>query len=187
MQTGYVGLLEFYYYELDKSDYKGKQGVELESHCENILIEKHLTHKGQMKIDKLIGQLTSGDTLVICSLKFLASNRKFLYKRIKAIEDKGITLKVLDMEENTFSAHIKAIEGFNTHISGMRVKKGAYNARHNKAYKVGRQRTILESDREVIRLKRSPKVAGVKPLTPTELAEEYKCSRQTIYNILKGN
>ncbi len=187
MQTGYVGLLEFYYYELDKSDYKGIQVVELENHCENILIEEHLTHKGNMKIDKLIGQLTTGDTLVICSLKFLASNRKFLYKRIKAIEDKGITLKVLDMKEDTFSAHIKAIEAFNTHISGMRVKKGAYNARLNKAYKVGRHKVISESKRKEIRLKRYPKIAGVKPLTAPELAEEYKCSRQTIYNILKGN
>lgn len=187
MQTGYIGLLELDRYELGEHDYHEIQAKKLKNLCEDILIEKHISYNGKMKIDHLIDQLTNGDTLIICSLKFLAHNRDKLHSRLKAIEDNCIKLKVLDMKEDTFSAHIKAFMEFNTYISGMRVKKGAYIARFDKAYKVGRQIAVSKCDRQEIIRKRNTKIAGVKRPTVTELAKYYKCSRQTIYNILKGN
>ncbi|WP_114325981.1 recombinase family protein [Candidatus Colwellia aromaticivorans] len=187
MQTGYIGLLELQNYELGEFDYKEMQAKKLKNHCENTSVEKHIAYNGKMEIDHLIDRLTNGDTLVICSLKFLAHNRDILYDRIKAIEDNSITLKVLDMEESTFSSHIKAFMAFNTYISGMRVKKGAHKARFYKAYKAGRKIAVSEQDRQEVIRKRTIKISGVKQPTVTELAEYYKCSRQTIYNILKGN
>lgn len=187
MQTGYAGLLELYNYELVKRDYIDEQVMELKGHCKNIIIEKNMSYRGAMEIDKLISRLTKNSTLIICSLKFLAANKESLYERMKAIEDNEINLKVLDMKENTLSTHFKAFMEFNTYISGMRVKKGAYQAKHFKAYKPGRRRTISDDIRKEIIIKRNTKIVGVKKPTANELALEYKCSRQTIYNILRGN
>lgn len=187
MQTGYAGLLELYDYELVKRDYVGEQVMELEKHCKEIQIEKHMSYRGHMEIDKLITRLTTGSTLIICSFKFLAANKEVLLKRMKAIEEKGINLNVLDLGENTLSALFKAFMEYNSYISGMRVKKGAYEARYFKAYKPGRRRTITNDIRREIILKMNTQIAGVKKPTAKELALEYKCSRQTIYNILKGN
>lgn len=187
MQTGYVGLLELSRYELGEHDYESEQMMKLKNHYDDVVIEKDISYNGSMKIDKLIQQLTFGDVLIICNLKFLAINRSLLHDRIKSMEDKGITLKVIDMKGDTLSSHIKAIEAFNTYISGMRVKKGAYKARHTKSYKVGRQISVSVSDRKDIIRKKNTKISGVKQPSVTELAKYYKCSRQTIYNILKGN
>ena len=187
MQTGYVGLLELDGYELGRHDYESEQIMKLENHYDDIVIERDISYNGGMRIDKLIQRLTIGDILIVCSLKFLAINRSLLHDRIKSMEDKGITLKVLDMEKETFSSHIKAIEAFNTYISGMRVKKGAYKARHTKSYKVGRQISVSVNDRIDIIRKKNMNISGVKQPSVIDLAKEYKCSRQTIYNILKGN
>lgn len=183
---GYIGLLQFANpYDVEAStEIRKEQENKLLKVSDTLEIDMVFRTTKPMKIDKLIAKLEQGDIVVITDFKYLANNMTKLLERLNAIELKGATIEVLDIQGNSLAAHANAISEFNKFVRGTKISKGMVAKAQVKRSqgKVYDTRSSIQDwhKQHEIALARS---TGEK--TVQELADENEVSRQVIYRICK--
>lgn len=183
---GYIGLLQFANpYDVEAStEIRKEQENKLLKVSDTLEIDMVFRTTKPMEIDKLIAKLEQGDIVVITNLKYLAHNMTKLLKRLNAIELKGATIEVLDIQGNSLAVHANVISEFNKFVRGTKISKGMLAKGKIKLSKgeVNDSRPLIQDwhKQHEIALSRS---TGEK--TVQELAKKHDVSRQVIYRICK--
>ncbi|KAB1639704.1 recombinase family protein [Pseudoclavibacter terrae] len=130
------------------------------------------------------GKLRRGDTLVITRLDRLGRSTRDLLEIAKWLEDNGVHLEATEQKIDTatpegrlFFTMIAAFAEFEHGMMVSRTKDGLAAARA-RGRVGGRKPKLTERQRADIRKRYEAKAS------PTELAEDYGVSRQTIYRVI---
>jgi DNA invertase Pin-like site-specific DNA recombinase len=135
-------------------------------------------------LNKMLGKLRKGDTLVVWKLDRLARSMNDLLKMTTEFHDKGIELKSITENIDTtspmgkFTFHLLGALGqFERELIKERIHAGISNAKAQ-GKKLGRPRTLTSEQISLVNEMKS-KGKGV-----TEIARIMKCSRYAIYRVL---
>ena len=157
--------------------------------CTKIFSEKKsgTTQKGRTALDECLGWMRDGDgdTLVITKIDRLARSARDLHNMVHDLEERGISLMVLDQSIDTRNATGKAFLGmlatfaeFETNIRKERQLEGIAKAKAEGVY-TGRKPTAQAKRAEVLEL------VG-QGMSKPKIAEALGMSVASVYNVLKA-
>jgi len=158
----------------------------IEAGCKKIFSEKQsgTTKKNRKALEDCINYLREGDTLVITKIDRLARSARDLHNLVYELEEKGISLMVLDQNIDTRTSTGKAFLGmlatfaeFETNIRKERQLEGIAKAKEKGLYK-GRKATAQALKPQMLEL-----LAG--GMSKPKIAKELGCSVASVYNVLK--
>ncbi|RRQ21915.1 recombinase family protein [Thiohalobacter thiocyanaticus] len=136
------------------------------------------------QLQALLKQLRAGDVVVVCKLDRLARSTADLLQLHQKIEDKGATLRVLNLNLDTSTptgrllfTMVGSIAQFERELMLERQKEGIAAAKAAGKYK-GRKPTARAKADRVLELKEAGKGA-------TEIARELDIGRASVYRILR--
>ncbi|SMX23647.1 recombinase family protein [Boseongicola aestuarii] len=156
--------------------------------CEKVFIEQvsSVDLKAREKLTEALDYLREGDTLVVTKLDRLARSVAHLLSTIQELEDKGATLRILDMSVDTGTPNgrlmlnlLGSIAQFEREIMLERQREGIARAKAAGKYK-GRKPTAKAKAEEVFKLKEAG--AGA-----TEIARQLGIGRASVYRILNAS
>ena len=143
------------------------------------------------QLQAMLDNLRSGDIINVHSMDRLARNVQDLLKLIDIIINKGAVIK-FHKENLTFEANKKtdafqklmltllgAVSEFEREIILERQREGIAIAKSKGKYKGGQKKLSEEQIKEIKALVKE------KRLPVTEIARQYKITRQTVYNLIK--
>lgn len=137
------------------------------------------------ELDAALNFIREGDTLVVTKLDRLARSVADLISIEKRLRDKGVSLRILDLniDTNTSTGRltlnlIASIAQFEREIMLERQKEGIAKAKASGKY-TGRKPTAMAKTDDVLDLHR--KGVGV-----SKIAADLGISRRSVYRILKG-
>lgn len=171
VERGYIGIVPY-----SKKDDSIISQELVRKRCEVVIEEKATWFSKNMTIDTVIRKLTQGDILVIASLVFLANDSSSLIRRVKSIENRGATLKVLDIKDG-LSHHLQAFKDFNTYVASSKIKAG--QSRSSKTR--GRKPVLSSYKRKLVKTQWDSGNFSV-----SHLARTWDVSRRTIQRIIKN-
>lgn len=157
------------------------------SDCEKIYTEKKSGGSGteRPELDKALDYVREGDTLVITRLDRLARSVADLSKIAQQLDNKGVTLRVIDQSIDTGTSEgrlmfnmLGAFAEFERDIRAERQADGIEKAKE-KGVKFGRNSKL--TDQQIAELKQK---ALIDEVSRAELAKEYGISRATLYRII---
>ena len=144
--------------------------------------------KERPELQKCLDHLRAGDTLIVWRLDRLGRSLKDLVEIITDLENKEIGFKSLNESIDTTTAggklifHIfAALSEFERSLIQERTKAGLIAARA-RGRKGGRPKKLNEKD-----IQKAQTMLDDKSIPVTEIAEHFKISRSTLYNVLKSN
>jgi DNA invertase Pin-like site-specific DNA recombinase len=155
--------------------------------CEKIFSEKKsgTTKAGRAALDDYLGFLREGDTLAATKIDRLARSARDLHNMVHDLDERKISLKVLDQAIDTSTPTGKAFLGmlaifaeFETNIRKERQLEGIAKAKQEGAYK-GRKPTAQAKRAEV------EKLLG-QGMSKPKIAEALGISVASVYNVLKS-
>ena len=154
--------------------------------CKKTFSEKQsgTTKKNRKALEDCINYLREGDTLVITKIDRLARSARDLHNLVYELEEKGISLMVLDQNIDTRTSTGKAFLGmlatfaeFETNIRKERQLEGIAKAKEKGIYK-GRKATAQALKPKMLELLDSG-------MSKPKIAKELGCSVASVYNVLK--
>lgn len=136
------------------------------------------------EFDKAMDYLRSGDTLIVCKLDRLARSLADLMDITRSLEQRGVSLRVLDMGLDTSTSQGKMILGIMGSVSEFerslmleRQRIGIRRAQEEGKYK-GRAPTAMAKSAEV-------KALAAEGVAKTEIAKRLGIGRASVYRALK--
>lgn len=154
-----------------------------ETGCERVFSESVSSVDTRPEFKTMIEFVRDGDTVVVCRLDRFARSITDLWNQISILKEKGVGLRVLDMNLDTNTPTGKlmisllgAINQFEREILLDRQRIGIQKAKEAGKYK-GRAPTARSKTGEIQSLHRS----GMKP---SQIAKELGVSRASVYRYL---
>ena len=154
--------------------------------CERLFSEKQsgTTTKGRTALTECIEYMREGDTLVITKIDRLARSSRDLHNIVHELEERGISLMVLDQNVDTRTPAGKAFLGmlatfaeFETNIRKERQLEGIAAAKAKGSY-TGRKATAQAKAAQVMQL-------VSEGMTKPAIAEQLEISVASVYNVIK--
>lgn len=154
--------------------------------CEKVFSEKQsgTTTKGRTALTECLEYMREGDVLVITKIDRLARSARDLHNIVHDLEERGISLMVLDQSIDTSTPHGRAFLGmlatfaeFETNIRKERQLEGVAKAKKQGKY-TGRKATAQAKKSEILALVEEG-------LTKPEIAKRVGVSVASVYNVLK--
>ena len=156
--------------------------------CEKVFAEQRsgTSKEGRTALADCLEYIREGDTLVITKIDRLARSARDLHNLVAELDSKGITLKALDQDIDTSTAHGKAFLGmmatfaeFETNIRKERQLEGIAAAKAKGKY-TGRKPTAQNKASEIMALVEQG-------LTKPAIAEQVGISVASVYNVIANN
>lgn len=152
-------------------------------HCDKVFQEKESGAKAKrVELDRMLEFVREGDQVIVTKLCRLARNTRHLLEIAEFLDDKKISLKVLNLGIDTSSptgklmlTMIGAVAAFERELLLERQAEGIAIAKQKGKY-LGRKPTAMEKENEVIHLLSN----GIKK---TKIAEQLNISLSSIYRI----
>lgn len=162
------------------------QRRDLKAHaCEEMFEEQVSSVQRREELEKVLRFIRKGDTLVVTKLDRLARSVPDLVKITERLEEKGASLRILNMNLDTSTPTgrlmlnlVGSIAQFEREIMLERQREGISKAKSEGKYK-GRAATARAKADEVLALKKQGKGAS-------EIAELTEMGRASVYRILAG-
>lgn len=159
---------------------------------ENIYADKISgTVKERPALDKLFMLLRPGDSVVVTRMDRLGRSVRDLLDLVALFKEKQVNLKFIKEQINTestagkFTFHLfAAIAEFQREIIVERVKEGVENAK-SKNIQFGRKFMFTEEHQKRIYQESLKKDCFGIPISSAHLAQQFNCSRNTIFRIKK--
>ncbi len=155
----------------------------LASGCEEVFEEQVSSVQRREELEKVLRFIRKGDTLVVTKLDRLARSVPDLVKITQRLEEKGASLRILDMNLDTSTPTgrlllnlVGSIAQFEREIMLERQREGISKAQSEGKYK-GRAATARAKADEVLALRRQGKGA-------TEIAALTGMGRASVYRII---
>jgi len=157
------------------------------SECDKIFQEKISgSIDTRQELNQCLDYLREGDTLMVTRLCRLARSTLHLCKIAKLLEDKNVSLNVIDQNINTSDATgrllfnmLGAIGQFENEIRSERQSEGIQSAK-KKGVAFGRKKILDQMDIENLKYLRLNKNMTIK-----ELQIKYRLSKTSVYRYLK--
>lgn len=153
--------------------------------CEEVYREQVSAVSDVRELETAVKFARKGDVLVVTSLDRLARSVRDLMNRVAALEAKGVSLQILDMNLDTSTSTGKlmlsvlgSVAEFERNVMLERQRAGIEKARADGKYK-GRSPTAQRKADEVVRLL-------VDGLTEHQVAERVGISRSSVSRIKRG-
>lgn len=155
--------------------------------CTKIFSEKKsgTTKQGRVALDECLSWMRDGDTLVITKIDRLARSARDLHNMVYELEERGVSLMVLDQAIDTRTPTGKAFLGmlatfaeFETNIRKERQLEGIAKAKADGVY-TGRKPTAQAKKAEVETLL-------AQGMSKPKIAEALGMSVASVYNVLKA-
>jgi DNA invertase Pin-like site-specific DNA recombinase len=156
--------------------------------CEKVFSEQvsSVDAKARDQLEEALDYCRDGDTLVVTKLDRLARSVGHLSQIVQGLNDKGASLRILDMGLDTSGATGKlmlnvlgSIAQFEREIMLERQREGIEKARREGKYK-GRKPTARAKAEEVKRLRSEG-------LGATEIARQVGIGRASVYRVLNDS
>jgi DNA invertase Pin-like site-specific DNA recombinase len=155
----------------------------LASGCEEVFEEQVSSVQRRDELEKVLRFIRKGDTLVVTKLDRLARSVPDLVKITQRLEEKGASLRILDMNLDTSTPTgrlmlnlVGSIAQFEREIMLERQREGVSKAKSEGKYK-GRAATARAKADEVLALRKQGKGA-------TEIAALTGIGRASVYRII---
>jgi len=128
--------------------------------CEKVFSERTSSVAKRVKLEEALEFAREGDTLIVTKLDRLARSVPHLWELVNAMEAKGVTLRILNMNLDTGTASGKlmlsvfgAVAQFEREMMLERQREGIAKAKAEGKYK-GRKPTAMAKAEEIRRLHR---------------------------------
>lgn len=155
--------------------------------CDKVFSEKEsgTSTKGRTALTECLEYMREGDVLAITKIDRLARSARDLHNIVHDLEQRGISLMVLDQSIDTSTPHGRAFLGmlatfaeFETNIRKERQLEGIAAAKAKGAY-TGRKPTAQAKKPEILKL-------VAEGLTKKEVASRVGVSIASVYNVLNS-